>query len=306
MPDSLRRRTLLGAGIAAGAASATGTLFATSAFADGEAAVDLPLIGPAEDDEIHVMTFNVFASTLDSPYTWDERRPRIAHLLEQEHPTVLGLQEAQFHQAQDIMEDLDGYNWVHLLSRDDQAVGESTPICYDASRLKPVAYDHLWLSDNPRLIGSADWGNTQPRMLTWVRFSDLETGTEFIVLNTHFDNSSADARHRSAEMVVDVVADFDVATLVLGDFNNSVTTRTYEILVDESDLDDTWVVADEQLTPEYGTVNGWDPEPVEGDPRIDWVLSTPDVTTLRTAINAWTDDEHPPSDHWAVQSLVTL
>ncbi|MGH8792551.1 MAG: endonuclease/exonuclease/phosphatase family protein [Stackebrandtia sp.] len=304
MPESLSRRTLLGAGLAAGAAAAASTTFASPARAEESRAVELPLIGPAEGDQLHVMSFNVRLPVDDSPNSWPERRPRVAHLLEQERPTVFGIQEGFYGQGQDILEDLDGYDWIHL-ARQGGSNDEATAVYYDSARLKPTAYDHLWLSDTPRLIGSTTWGNEITRMLTWVRFSDLAAGGEFVFLNTHFDHQSDAARERSAEMVRDVVAEFDVPTVVVGDFNTPVGSVPYETLVNGG-LEDTWVVAEERLSPEYGTFNGWNPEPVEGDPRIDWVLATPGGAALKTAINTWTDGEHTPSDHWAVHSLLTL
>lgn len=179
-------------------------------------------------------------------------------------------------------------------------------ILYDAGRLKPIAYDHLWLSDTPRLIGSATWGNTVVRMLTWVRFLDNRTGNEFVHLNTHFDHQSEESRVRSAQLVRDVVAEFDVPTIVTGDFNSPhETSESYQILVTEGGLRDTWVDAAQRLTPEYQTANAWQP-PVEGGPRIDWVLCTEGATFAKTAINTGPGDDLYPSDHWPVQTLLRL
>ena len=45
---------------------------------------------------------------------------------------------------------------------------------------------------HPDVIGSRTWGNNNIRMVTWVRFQDRRTGGEFVVVNTHFDDESAE------------------------------------------------------------------------------------------------------------------
>lgn len=305
MSHSPSRRVVLGAGLATGVAAAAGVALSRPSD-DAEAAPRGPvLVGHPEGQRLHVMTFNIRTPLDDSPHTWEERRPRITRLLRRERPTVVGLQESMFHQGQDLLAGLDGYDWIHLVPDGVSEVGGPV-VLYATARLRPVAYDHLWLSDTPRLIGSADWGNELVRMLTWVRFTDLRTEREFVVINNHFDHRSQNSRERSAEMLVDLLPEFDVPVLVIGDFNAETDAQPYQILVGDGDLRDSWPAADERLTREYGTFNGWDPEPDPGARRIDWILTTPDVHVERVGINTETDEDLPPSDHWAVQALLRL
>ncbi|REF36588.1 endonuclease/exonuclease/phosphatase family protein [Thermasporomyces composti] len=302
MSDDMRRRTLLTAGLTLGAVPIVSGVFTRTAHA-----AEAPLIGPARGDDIHVMTYNIRYDRPDpSPDSWPERLPLIAEQLRRERPTILGTQEGLYHQARQIRDELPPfYDFIHLF-RNGGSQGEGMVIYFDTNRLQPVAYDHLWLSDTPRLIGSATWGNTVIRMLTWVRFHDLKTGREFVHLNTHFDHQSENSRQRSAEMVRDVVAEFDVPVIVTGDFNSTAgVSASYQILT-EGGLVDTWEGASERLTPEYNTFNSWNTTPVEGGDRIDWILVTPQVSVSKIGINTWSRDGHTPSDHWPVQALVRL
>lgn len=305
MAENVGRRTLL---IAGGLA-----LGAVPAMNRPAAAEDTgALIGPARGDRLHVMTFNVRVPVDAPPRSWAERRPLIRQLLRRERPTLLGTQEGIFPQLQDILEDLGpGYDWIHLF-REGGSNGESMAILYDRLRVKPLAYDHLWLSDTPRLIGSKSWGNNVVRMLTWVRFLDRWTGKSFIHLNTHFDHQSEPSRQLSAAMVRDTLTAVSSQfggepVVVTGDFNTPAeTSRSFQILVTEGGLADTWAAAAQRLTPKYKTFNGWNPVPVENGDRIDWVLTAPSVTVEKVAINTWVPGEVPPSDHWPVQALIRL
>lgn len=263
------------------------------------------LIGEAKGDQLHVMSFNLRCPVDSRPHSWPERRPRIAELLRREHPTLLGTQEGFFSQLYDIWEDLRSHDWIHL-HREGGSTGEAMAVFYDTARVKPLAYDHLWLSDTPRTIGSATWGNNVVRMVTWVRFLDRRGGRELVLLNTHFDHQSEEARERSSRMVRDLVATFDVPTIVTGDFNAGAFSPPYEGLVSGGVVGDTWMNAKERLTPEYGTFNGWNATPDLKMPRIDWVLATPSVCTHQVAINTDLPGGELASDHWPVQVLCEL
>ena len=312
MAEDVGRRTLIAGGLALGAVPTLGGT-ATAAQTSAQPGTHTgTLIGPARGDRLHVMTFNVRVPVDAPPHSWADRRPLIRKLLRRESPTLLGTQEGIFGQLQDILDDLGpAYDWIHLF-REGGSNGESMAVMYDQRRLKPLAYDHLWLSDTPRLIGSRSWGNNVVRMLTWVRFQDRKTGKSFVHLNTHFDHQSEPSRQRSAEMVRDTLAGLRTQfggepVVVTGDFNTPAeTSRSYQILVTEGDLADSWSVAEDRLTKAYKTFNGWNPVPVEGGDRIDWVLAAPGVTVEQAAINTWAPDGNPPSDHWAVQSLLRL
>ncbi|GAB3657752.1 endonuclease/exonuclease/phosphatase family protein [Glycomyces tarimensis] len=265
---------------------------------------DTPLIGPARGPRIHVMTYNLRAATGTAPHSWGKRRPLVRTLLRRERPTVLCTQEGRFRQILDLKADLDGYDCVHL-GRGGGSRSEATAIFWDERRLTPVEYDHLWVSRRPHVIGSRSWGSHTVRMLTWVRFRDLETGKEFHVVDNHLDHRSERARRKGAELNLRVIADFGSPTIVAGDFNCNPDSKAYEILV-RGGLIDAWDVADERLTPAWNTFNGWRPGPVEGSRRIDWILVQQGLAVHRAAVNSFAEDGLTPSDHWPVQALVSL
>ncbi|PXY29542.1 endonuclease/exonuclease/phosphatase family protein [Prauserella flavalba] len=301
--SGISRRGALGLAGVAGAAGLVVASGTANAAGQGKA-----VIGEAKGTNLHVMSFNIRLDTKAAPGTpdsWTDRRPVLARFLDVERPTVLGVQEALYHQVKQVSADLPGhYDWIGL-GREGGGRGEFMAIYYDARRLEPLDLDHFWLSDTPNVIGSTSWGNNVIRMVTWVRFADRRTGTEFVHVNTHFDHQSEPSRQRSAALVRDRIAGFDPALPVVltGDFNTPAPgSESYRVLVTDGGLTDTWL-AGRQLTPEWGTFPNYR-DPVLGANRIDWVLASARVDVLAAAINTFRLRGRYPSDHTPVQALV--
>lgn len=272
----------------------------------------LPLIGPATGPELHVMSYNIrfqhSGTRPGDPDHWPDRAPRLARMLQLEQPTLLGVQEALYHQLAAVEQALPAGYAMAGYGRAGGSKGEYSPIFYDARRLELLEWDQFWLSDTPELIGSATWGNTVPRIVTWGRFLDRGTDAELVLVNTHFDHDSETARDRSAEALVDLVHSFPphTATVVTGDFNaHAGNSAAHATLVGSGVLADTWQTAERRLTPEWGTFPDYG-EAVRGDERIDWLLASSDVRVSATGINTARFAGGHPSDHAAVQALVRV
>lgn len=263
------------------------------------------LIGPAPGDRLHVMTYNLRFPAEDPGHYWDDRRPAMAALLRAERPTIIGTQEGRHHQLRDLAEDLEAsYAWIGV-GREGGSHGEFAAVFYDTERLDPVEYFDLWLSDTPEVIGSTTWGNRAPRMATWVRFADRRTGRQLVVVNTHLDNHVENARLRGAELLAETAAAFgDLPIVLTGDFNTAAeTSLPYATLLDATKLTDAWLMAEQQLTPAYGTFGGYR-DPAVGGPRIDWILTSAHFTAEAAAINPSKFEGRYPSDHLPVQALL--
>lgn len=254
---------------------------------------------------LRVMTFNLRYAADTRPNSWAERRPVMRSLLRREAPQLLGTQEGLYGQLRDIAEDLGPhYAWVGT-GRGGGSRDEFAAVFYDVRRLAPVEYDHFWLSDTPYLIGSATWGNTVVRMVTWVRFRDLRAGGEFYALNTHLDHLNQYSRERSAALITERLGALDSALprIVTGDFNVAAHNNpVYEAMLDGGSLVDSWDAAEERSA-QYATFHGYRPLVPDGD-RIDWILTSPVVRTRRATINTFSEHGQFPSDHLPVQALV--
>jgi endonuclease/exonuclease/phosphatase family metal-dependent hydrolase len=182
-------------------------------------------------------------------------------------------------------------------------------VFYDERRLDPLEYDHYWLSDTPDVIGSQTWGGCCPRMVTWVRFLDRRTGTQFYAVNTHFEAFDATARANSASLLLaQATATFDPAlpVVVTGDFNEPARAglTVYDRLVTGGPFLDTWEEA-ERRSNLYATFHGYQPLVPDGD-RIDWILTSPGISTRSASINTFSRGGQFPSDHLPVQAVLRL
>ncbi|MFC0673241.1 endonuclease/exonuclease/phosphatase family protein [Brachybacterium hainanense] len=312
--SSFDRRALMAAVPAAALGAAALSAPAAAAGPAPTGGKGRALIGRAKKDRLHVMTFNIrLERSADTkpgePDHWPDRRPILIDLLEREQPTLLGVQEAKYVQLSAIEEALPGHRMVGY-GRQGGSKDEYSAIFYDADRLEVLAWDQYWLSDTPKVIGSATWGNKVTRIVVWARLRDLRTGQEFAYINTHFDHQSEPARIKSAQAMIDLFEGGELdqlPTIVTGDFNSAAhDSGGYTTLVTDGPTVDTWDTAATQLTPAWGTFPAYK-DPVEGGNRIDWVLVTEDITVHQAAINVSRSKAGAyPSDHVPVQALVQL
>ncbi len=259
--------------------------------------------------DLRVMSFNLRFASDTPPNSWPERRPVMRELLREERPHLLGTQEGLYQQLRDIEADLPNHYDSIGEGRDGGSRGEAMQIFYDTRRLQPLEYDHYWLSDTPDVVGSKTWGGCCPRMVTWIRFADTTTGAQFYAVNTHFEAFDALAREKSAQLLLERAAtDFDPAlpVVVTGDFNEPARSgRTvYDLLVTNGPYVDTWEAAASRSAL-FGTFHGYRPLSPDGD-RIDWILTTPGVSTSHAEINTFQKHGQYPSDHLPVQATLGL
>lgn len=271
------------------------------------------LIGAAPPEQLHVMSMNIRCDRSAGGDTrpgeadhWPERRPLLIELLDREQPTLLGVQEALHGQLSALEAALPGHRRLGY-GREGGSHGEHAAILYDAERFEVLSWDQLWLSDTPEVIGSRTWGHSVTRIVVRAHLRDLISERELVVLNTHFDHESENARRRSAHALVELIGETALPTIVTGDFNAPAhASSAYGTLVLDGPTIDTWDVAETRVTPAWGTFPGYGDAAVDGE-RIDWILASGGVRTVRAAINVSTGaGGRYPSDHAAVQALLVL
>jgi endonuclease/exonuclease/phosphatase family metal-dependent hydrolase len=252
------------------------------------------------------MSYNLKFASDEKPHSWPERRPVMNKLFQSERPDIIGTQEGLYRQIRDIEHDMPVYNWIGL-GREGGSRGEFMAVFFDKNRFTPLAYDHLWLSDTPYVIGSISWGNTIPRMVTWVRFVDRHAGQQFYVINTHFDHLSSAARERSSTFIIDLIDRFNpkLPILITGDFNTGPETGPYDTLVQQGHFQDLWKTAARRTGEELGTFCNYDDASGGGRRhRIDWIMSRGAVTARALHILNFREDGQYPSDHFPVLAEV--
>lgn len=261
---------------------------------------------PKPDGALDVMTYNLRYAAATGPNNWPARRPVMRDLLLQERPDVFGTQEGVYTQLKELASDLHDYRWIGL-GRDGGSRGEFMAVFYRQDRLEPLEFDHFWLSDTPEVMGSTTWGNTNRRMVTWVRFEDRQTKRTFHFWNTHFDHQIETARQKSAGLIRDRIAKIPATTpvILLGDFNAfSGASKSYEILTQEAGLKDTWHAAKARSNEDANSFNDFRALERKSQ-RIDWILFRGEAQVHHAAVVTTKAENQWPSDHCPVTARIT-
>jgi endonuclease/exonuclease/phosphatase family metal-dependent hydrolase len=261
----------------------------------------------SEDISLRVMTFNLRYASTTPPNAWPARRPIMRDCIRNVAPDLIGTQEGLYPQLKDLAADLPGYEWIGL-GREGGSKGEFMAVFYRVDRLEPMAYDHFWLSDTPAVVGSSTWGNTNRRMVTWVRFRERRSSREFFFWNTHLDNDVELARQKGAALIVERADQLktDLPIILTGDFNSTAGgSQAYDILVKNGNFADTWTSAAERANEKLSTFHGYKP-PVEAAVRIDWILTRGPVAVQKIEVVAYSAGGQYPSDHFPVAASLTL
>ena len=260
----------------------------------------------ATNETLVVMTYNLRSASSGSPVSWATRRSLMRECLRSVAPDLMGTQEGYYHQLREINSDLPEYDWIGQC-RDGGSQGEFMAVFFRRSRFDPLAFDHFWLSATPDKIGSKSWGNVPPRMVTWVRFSDRQTGREFYFVTTHVDGNKR-AQEQSGRLIRERIKSLTPVAPVLltGDFN-AIPGRDplHGLLTGDHFFSDTWETARKRRGDGVSTFNGFKALTRNGR-RIDWILARGNITVDASEIVTFSRDGKYPSDHFPVVAWLNI
>lgn len=257
------------------------------------------------NNPVTVMSYNIrcgLCEQPENPHNWKKRKYFVAHLIKTHNPDVIGLQEAELFQVEDLIEMLDDYSWMGVGRDDGRDKGETTAILFRTGRLSLQGQQTLWLSQTP-LKPSLGWDATYRRTLSIAKLLDAQSKQFLYVFNTHLDNEGEVARQEGAKLLLSEIAKIDAASpfVVTGDFNFTATAKGYEII--------TQTLADAEktsATPAFGggkTFNGFG-ENKEPDNKIDFIFVKKSTKVQSHQVDTTIYNNIYPSDHYPV--IVTV
>ena len=250
--------------------------------------------------DFSIMSFNLRYPALDG-HPVAQRLPIAADLIQDARPHLIGTQEGELDQLETLISLLpDEYIWLGEGHSGGNS-GEFTAVIYDSSRFDVEAVDISWLSERPETVASESWGVSHARTLTVVDLEDLLTGRTLRLLNTHLDHRSEHARVESAKIMAEHIAEAAGPCVVTGDFNVATGSPVYDYLCAEVGLTDTGAAVPGEDIGTFHRYKG----PKVGDPRIDWILTSPGLVTISTRINTFCDHGSYPSDHFPVEAVLS-
>ena len=271
--------------------------------------------------ELKVASFNIrYEHEEDEPgHNWPQRIAKVVHIIRDLDPDVLGVQEALHGPVADVWASLPGYDFYGTGREDGKREGEYSGIFFLRSRFELDASDcgTFWLSGTPEVPGSMTWGNTLPRIATWVHLIDRTTGRSFYFFDSHWDHRSQDSREQAAMLIarrIDQRKSPNDPVILVGDFNVIENNPAVGYLRGENvtldgepknwtnGLLDTYQALHPNDT-NRRTFHGWDTGR-SGNFKLDHILVTPNAEVLESGIYF----EDPPfaSDHYPVSARVSF
>lgn len=251
---------------------------------------------------VDVMTYNIrYDNPGDGPNQWDKRKGKVIDLLKKYNPDIFGVQEALFHQLQDISEQLPDYEYFGVGRDDGKQKGEYSAVFIRKARFDVLEQNTFWLSTTPDVPGSKDWDAAITRVVTWGKLRDRKSKKEFVVLNTHFDHVGKQARKNSALLLKQRAAEFGrkYPLILTGDFNFTREAPPYTIMMDPSLIK----LLDSAPGGTSATACGFqvNARPCAG---IDYIYYTSQWKSSHYQVISDNDGKFYPSDHLPV--MVTL
>lgn len=261
--------------------------------------------------QLRVMSFNI---RYDAPSDvnrhgdnrWVVRRERVAEIIRTAQAEVVGLQEVLHHQREWLQEALPEYSALGVGRDDGETQGEYALILYRRDRLQLQESGTFWFSTTPETPGSLGWGATLPRVCTWGRFVEAESGQALSLYNLHLDHQAAQAREESARLLAERIRanspnDPVVAT---GDFNALETEPPLALL--RSNNSPVPIDTYRHQHPDTGATGTY--HDFTGTPagRIDYILASPDWIVLKAEILTAQVRGGYPSDHFPITATLRL
>ena len=215
----------------------------------------------APENHIKVISYNIRLSGLghargvDGVHYWDNRRHASINMINDEKPTIFGLQEACSDQIDFLVENLPDYDHIGVGRDDGKRAGEFMAIFYRKDMVELLDGGTFWLSETPEKV-SQGWDAACRRTCTWTRMRMKASGDEFIYLNTHLDHMGKKAQEESIKLIIERVKPYfeeDLPIFITADFN--LTPDSPFIAPLREVMDDARDVAEQ--TDHRGTFNGW-------------------------------------------------
>jgi endonuclease/exonuclease/phosphatase family metal-dependent hydrolase len=230
----------------------------------------------AQAAQVTIASYNIRVPVDPAPNNWDQRKFRIASLINKYSPDIVGLQEVEYPTLKDLLGALGGKYCV------------SNAVVYDNAIIYKCEHKLLdtqtWaLSDTPNVMYSNTWGLLYKRSVTY-SLIDVR-GKQIPMFNTHLDLIPAKVNQQET-LIVNLIKSKDKlnTAIITGDFNTEDIT-----VFAKNGFIDTYTQGGDR-----GTFGGFG-RPSEA--KIDFILSRCSVNTLEGSIIRDTIDGLYPSDH---------
>lgn len=252
---------------------------------------------PVQGNTLRVMSCNVRCiNPMDlGKKTWFYRADLVIKNIVNNAPGIIGFQEVTKWQYQYLCDSLPQYDST-ITYRDTAFNSEGCPVFYNTELYALIDQGTFWLSETPDVM-SKGWGAANYRVCGYSVLEIRETGTKFVIFNTHLDHISEAARINGIKLVLEKTKEFgSYPSVLMGDFNAHVGSTTYNAAVEI--FDDAALMTDNSM-PDSCTYHNYGLQLNDG--RIDYFMISKDTFNVNEyKVITDTYDGVYPSDHFPI------
>lgn len=165
-----------------------------------------PVLASAQVADFRLMSFNIERGDLSvsKGWGWDVRKPAAIAMLQNRHPDLLGTQECNSQQRDDILAGLPGYACVGVSVAGESGEHKTSGnyIFFDTATMEMLDHGEFWYAFQPDSAGMYTWIAQKPRNATWGRFRHKASGRELFYINNHLQNGIDAVINRSMSLTL--------------------------------------------------------------------------------------------------------
>ncbi len=239
-----------------------------------------------------------YAGANDGPNSWIYRKDMCMDVLRSRQPGLFCFQEMWQAQRLYVQGAFPEYDWYGMA---DEPLGKNTvnAILYRREVFQLLSAGGYWLSQTPHIPGSSSWRSDCVRLANWVRLLQVETQTEFRLINTHLDHISQLARENQARLVNEDAGAYPATypQILAGDMNSDPGNPAIDLFL-RSGWKDTYQaihgIQDPGFT--FHEFQGAQYDSKIG--KIDWIFTRGNIEIVQAEIIRDHLDGRYPSDHY--------
>lgn len=253
---------------------------------------------------IRVSSYNIRVAAKadeESGNGWNIRKFPLSDLIKKYSFDIIGTQEGNFRQMDDLMELLPEYDYIGYPYAGADSKGHTASILFKRDKFKILDNGVFWYSETPD-VESIGWDASDTRICTWAKITHKSSGMQFYFFTSHFYWRNVTARQNSGKLhirkIQEIVKD-KLPIISTGDFNSTSSTPQINDIL--TMLEDAYDLTE---TPHVGpTATAFPGGVFEGEPksRIDYIFVNKKVRVLTySVLNDDYNNGRYPSDHFPV------
>ena len=259
----------------------------------------LPVLVQAQEADFRLMSFNMERGDLgvNKGRGWEVRAPGALAMLRHDSPDLLGVQECNSIQRDDILATMP-YKYIGVAVsgvEEDYPKTSANLIFYKPTVFELLDGGQFWYAFPPASPGQFTWFAKKPRSATWARFRHIASGREFVYVNNHLQNG-VDAVVNRAMSFMELLGKMrelnpdGLPMLYTGDLNSKAVEIYYSPLRQEmKEAVDACPITDRDIT--FG---GYKIKTGKGKGQIDHIFFSGALEGLRFAVDR---DSYEGVDH---------